>query len=154
MAALIAVTADDRTRRYLGPQSTPADQFGRLCRNAGSWLLYGYGSFVVRPRGSDTVIGSIGVFHSWRGLGEDFDDQAEAGWILHHDWVGQGLAEEAMREVLRWFSASHGKRRIVCMISEGNKPSIRMADKLGFRSLRSATLPDGDAVLLFERTIV
>jgi RimJ/RimL family protein N-acetyltransferase len=151
VAAMAAIVAHEETGRYLGRHRDPADHFARFIRNAGSWLLYGYGGFMVRRRGGDAVIGNCGVFHSWRGLGEDFDDTPEAGWILRHDQVGQGLGLEAMRAALGWFDRTHGPRRTVCMTTPDNDPSIRLAGKLGFVPLRDAVLPDGDAVRLFER---
>lgn len=151
VAAMAAIVAHPETGRHLGPNGSPADQFARFCRNAGSWLLYGYGGFMVRLRGSDEVIGNCGVFHSWRGLGEDFDDFPEAGWILRHDRIGRGFGREAMSAALDWFDRAHGPRRIVCMIAPGNEPSLRLAGRLGFTTMRDAVLPDGGAVRLFER---
>jgi len=151
VAAMGAIVAHEETARHLGPRSDPADHFVRFCRNAGSWLLYGYGGFMVRLRGEAEVIGNCGVFHSWRGLGEDFDDAPEAGWILRHDQVGRGIGHEAMRAVLDWFDRAQGPRRAVCMIGIDNAPSLRLAGKLGFTPMRDAALPDGDTVRLFER---
>jgi RimJ/RimL family protein N-acetyltransferase len=151
IAAMAAIVAHEETGRYLGSHREPADHFARFTRNAGSWLLYGYGGFMVRRRGSDEVIGNCGVFHSWRGLGDDFDDTPEAGWILRHDQVGQGLGLEAMNAVLDWFDRARGPRRMVCMTAPENEASIRLAGKLGFTPMRDAVLPDGDAVRLFER---
>lgn len=144
-----ALAGAPETRRFLPPQ-TPADHHQRFLRNAGSWLLYGYGSFSLRERGGE-LIGNVGVFHSLRGLGEDFDDMPEAGWVLRADKVGQGLAREAMTAALAWFEREHGRQRIVCMISPGNAPSIGLAERLGFVRMREARLPDGEAVRLFER---
>jgi RimJ/RimL family protein N-acetyltransferase len=151
LPAALAIVSEAQTARFLGSHSDAADHFARFARNAGSWLLYGYGAFMLRPRGGEDVIGNGGVFHTWRGLGPDFDDQPEAGWILRHDHVGQGLAREAMTAVLEWFERAHGPRRIVCMISPGNEPSLRLAARLGFKAMRDAELPGGDAVRLFER---
>jgi RimJ/RimL family protein N-acetyltransferase len=151
LAAMAAIVSHEQTGRFLGSHRGPADHFARFSRNAGSWLLYGYGGFMVRRRGRDEVIGNCGVFHSWRGLGEDFDDTPEAGWILRHDQVGQGLGLEAMDAVLDWFDRAHGPRRMVCMTAPENEASIRLAAKLGFTPMREAVLPDGDAVRLFER---
>lgn len=145
-----AIVADPATRRFLGPSESRADHFERFCRNAGSWLLYGYGSFMLHERGGG-LIGNAGVFHSFRGLGADFDDSAEAGWILRADRVGQGLAYEAMTAALAWFEREHGRQRIVCMTVPGNAPSIRLAGRLGFVPMRETVLPDGEAVRLFER---
>src|SRR3990167_2328878 len=106
---------------------------------------------MLRLRGKDAVIGNCGVFHTFRGLGDDFDDNPEAGWIVAAGHVGQGLASEAMQAVLEWFEREHGPRRIVCMISLGNEPSLKLAAKLGFTALRETELPDGDTVQLLER---
>jgi RimJ/RimL family protein N-acetyltransferase len=146
-----AIVTDPVTGRFLGPSHSPADHFLRFSRNAGSWLLYGYGSFMVRERGRAELIGNCGVFHSFRGLGEDFDDLPEAGWILRSDRAGKGLACEAMTAALAWFERQHGRRRIVAMIAPGNRASIGLAAKLGFEPLRNAALPDGEAVRLFAR---
>ncbi len=145
-----AIVTDPATARFLGSAHAPNEHFERFCRNAGSWLLYGYGSFMLRERGGG-LIGNAGVFRSYRGLGADFDDAPEAGWILRADRVGQGLAHEAMTAALAWFEREHGAQRIVCMIAPGNASSIRLAGRLGFAPLREATLPDGTAVHLFER---
>lgn len=149
--AIYAIVTAGETGRFLGRQASQADHFMRFGRNAGSWFLYGYGSFMVRLRGSSEAVGNCGVFHSWRGLGDDFDDVPEAGWILRHDLVGQGLAREAMEAALAWFEREQGPRRIVCMIGLGNDPSMRLAARLGFTPMREAELPDGDTVRLFER---
>lgn len=149
--ATMDIVSHAETGRFLGPQSTTADHFVRFCRSAGSWLLYGYGAFMIRVRDSEEVIGNCGVFHTWRGLGDDFDDSPEAGWILRHDKVGSGLASEAMTATLDWFDRAHGPRRVVCMIAAGNEPSVKLAGKLGFAPMRETVLPDGETVQLFER---
>lgn len=149
--ALYAIVSDERTSRFLGSQSSIADHYMRFGRNAGSWFLYGYGSFIVRLRGQFDPVGNCGVFHSWRGLGDDFDDVPEAGWILRHDLVGKGFAREAMEAALAWFEREHGSRRIVAMIAPENAASIGLATRLAFAPMRDAVLADGEAVRLFER---
>ena len=148
---LHAVVSHPQTGTYLGPAIEWLDHYNRFHRNAGGWYLHGYGNFIARLRGRDEVIGSLGVFHSNRGLGEDFDMMPEAGWILAHNQVGKGLASEAMTAVFQWFTREHGPQRIVCMISPGNEPSLRMAAKFGFTPMRDAVLADGEAIRLFER---
>ena len=127
-----AINTEPETVRFLGHAHSRHDHFQRFSRNAGSWLLYGYGGFMVRERGSGRLLGNCGIFHSYRGLGEDFDDFPEAGWILRSDSVGQGFGMEAMGAVLPWFERENGPQRIVCMITLGNEPSIKLAGKLGF----------------------
>ena len=152
-AGLNAINTDPRTLRFLG-SGTPgeADSFARLLRNAGSWSLYGYGVFMVRRHGEARIIGTCGVFHSFRGFGQGLDDTPEAGWIVHPDEWGQGIAGEAMRASLAWFDAAHGNRRIACMIEEGHAVSDRLAGRLGFIRYGQHQ-PEGDdkAVVLYER---
>ncbi len=151
-AHLAAIVADPRTGRHLGVQASLADHFTRFSRSAGSWLLYGYGAFILRPKGGQEVIGNCGIFHSWRGLGADFDDNPEAGWIIAARHTGHGLAREAMEASLAWFESEHVPRRTICMIAPENAPSLRLAERLGYQPMRDTVLPGGEPIRLFERT--
>ena len=150
---MFEIVSEPGTRRYLGPEPTMPDHFMRFMRNAGSWQLFGYGMLMVRERDGDgSPIGNCGIFHSWRGLGEDFDNRPEAGWIIGEAHVGRGYADEAMRAIFQWFDREYAGKQVVCLIEPGNAPSIRLADKLGFAELRHAEMPDGSPVILYERT--
>jgi RimJ/RimL family protein N-acetyltransferase len=148
---LIALIEADETRRYLGPARPEASaQFEKLLRNAGGWALYGYGSFYVRLRGQRDIVGSCGVFHTWRDFGQGMDDEPEAGWIIRHDHWGLGLAGEAMRAALAWFDAAHGLRRITAMIERGNVASEKVAAALGFVAYGTQDF-EGSSLALYER---
>lgn len=149
---MFAIISHPDTHRYLGPASDRADHFTRFQRSGGSWFLHGYGSFIVRLRGRREAIGNCGVFHSYRGLGEDFDDKPEAGWIVAAHQVGKGFARKAMEAALAWFDRAHGPCEVVCMIAPENAPSLALAAKLGFVPTRTATLPaDGETLQLLAR---
>ncbi len=149
---LYDLTLDDETRRFLGQfVPTEMDAFNRLHRNAGSWALHGYGTFMVRPRGADRILANCGVFRSHRGFGQGLDDVAEAGWIVHKDHWGQGVAGEAMQAALAWFDAVHGRQRIACMIEEGHAASDALAGKLGFVPYGRHQPDAGKALVLYER---
>jgi len=150
---MFAIASSPETARHLGAHRGFADHFERFCRNAGSWLLFGYGAFILRRRGEDAPIGNCGIFRTFRGVGEDFDGQPEAGWILRSDCTGQGLAGEAMAAAFEWFDRAHGAQRVVCMIAQENTPSLALAAKLGFVPMREAILPEGEAVTLLERPV-
>jgi RimJ/RimL family protein N-acetyltransferase len=90
-----AIVSQPETGRYLGPHSALHEHAIRFMRGAGSWLLYGYGPLQLRLRGEPALIGNCGVFHTFRGLGDDFDDYPEAGWIVAQEHVGKGLGREA-----------------------------------------------------------
>ena len=151
LAGLVELIAAEETRRFLGAaQPNARGQFERLLRNGGSWSFYGYGSFMVRLAGEPEIVGSCGVFHSLRGFDHGMDDVPEAGWIVHKDHWGKGIAREAMRAALVWFDAAHGPKRIACMIEEGNAASARVALSLGFMRYAEQDF-DGSPVVLYER---
>lgn len=128
-----ALIAPGEVRRFLGGMdASDADVFARLLRNAGSWALYGYGTFIVRERGRDVIVGNCGVFHSWRGFRRGMDDVAEAGWIVGKSTWGKGYAQEAMAAALAWFEREHGSRSTLCMIEQGHRASEAVAAKLGY----------------------
>lgn len=71
LADLFELTRDEETRRFLGSFTpTEMDSFTRLTRNAGSWALWGYGTFMVRRKGEAHIVANCGVFRSHRGFGE------------------------------------------------------------------------------------
>jgi RimJ/RimL family protein N-acetyltransferase len=149
-----ALTQSDAMNQFLGGQPpTMSSSFERLQRSVGGWTLHGYGVFMVRETGSDTIIGNCGIFHSWRGLGEDFDNQPEAGWIIAESHWGKGLAQQFMRAVLSWFDATHGPRRIVAMIEPGHGASERVAAQLGFAPYRTREFYAVREMALYERIV-
>ena len=149
---LHALTQGEEMRRFLGNnRPNEADSFARMMRNAGSWALHGYGSFMVRRRGAAQIIGNCGIFRSLRGFGKGLDDVPEAGWIIDRSAWGEGLAKGAMRASLAWFDATHGPQRIACMIEEDNDVSVSVASALGFVRYDRHVLEDDATVNLYER---
>ncbi|KHL24615.1 hypothetical protein PK98_11625 [Croceibacterium mercuriale] len=148
LPGLMEIVSDPETTRHLGGVQSPPEQFTRLLRNAGSWPLYGYGGFAVRLRDGGELIGQVGVFHAWRGLGPDADNMPEAGWILGQRHTGRGLAREAAQVVLEWFDAAHGPRPIVALIDPDNLPSLALAARLGFVPVRETLLGEAPVRVL------
>lgn len=154
LADLFELTRAEETRRFLGSfVPTEMDAFNRLHRNAGSWALHGYGTFMVRLRGQDRIVGNCGVFRSHRGFGagQGLDDVPEAGWIVHQEHWGEGIAREAMEAALAWFDQSHGRQRIACMIEEGHHASDALAGKLGFVRYGLHQGEQGAPLVLYQR---
>jgi RimJ/RimL family protein N-acetyltransferase len=152
LPGLFALTSDPEVRRHLGPSPpSEVDSAARMLRNAGSWHLFGHGNFTARFPGSDRIVGTCGIFRSWRGH-SGLDNVPEAGWIMNRECWGQGLATEAMRAVLEWFDAEFGPTRIACMIEEGNTASENVAAKLGFAHCARHEPEDEEAVInIYER---
>ena len=151
-AGLRALIEPGEVRRFLGGmEPDDHDVFMRLLRNAGSWALYGYGTFVVRERGKADIVGSCGVFHSWRGFGRGMDDVAEAGWIVGKSAWGKGYAQEAMQAALAWFEREHGATATLCMIEQGHRASEAVAAKLGYAAFERVAERDERPLIVYRR---
>jgi RimJ/RimL family protein N-acetyltransferase len=59
--------------------------------------------------------------------------QAELGWCLRPDAEGQGLATEAVLELLRICFQDLGLRRVVANCFTANEPSWRLMERVGMR---------------------
>jgi RimJ/RimL family protein N-acetyltransferase len=155
LADLFDLTFAEDTRRFLGSfVPSEMDAFNRLLRNAGSWALHGYGIFMVRLKDQPRIVATCGVFRSHRGFGagQGMDNVAEAGWIVHRDHWGQGIAREAMEAALAWFDATHGLQRVACMIEEGHAVSDRLARRLGFARYGLQESEQAAPVILYQRS--
>ena len=153
-AGLRALIEPGEVRRFLGGmEPDDHDVFMRLLRNAGSWSLYGYGTFVVRERGKADIVGSCGVFHSWRGFGRGLDDIAEAGWIVGKGAWGKGYAQEAMQAALTWFEREHGAQPTLCMIEQGHRASEAVAVKLGYVAFDRVAEKDERPLIVYRREV-
>jgi RimJ/RimL family protein N-acetyltransferase len=150
--AIHALTLPPEMHRFLGGKPpTMAESFARLQRTVGGWALDGYGAFMVLDSATDRLIGNIAIFRSYRGLGDDFDNQPEAGWIIAQSHWGKGLAVQFMTAALGWFENTHGPQRIVAMIEQGHDASDQVARKLGFTAYRTGSLDDKAILNLYEK---
>jgi len=59
--------------------------------------------------------------------------QAELGWVLDPAHAGQGLATEAVTELLRICFDVLGVRRVVALCFADNEPSWRLMERVGMR---------------------
>ena len=149
---LRALIEPGEVRRFLGGmEPDDHDVFMRLLRNAGSWALYDYGTFIVRERGRPEIVGNCGVFHSWRGFGRGLDDIAEAGWIVGKSAWGKGYALEAMQAALAWFEREHGTGPTLCMIEQGHRASEVVAAKLGYTACDRVDERDERPLIVYRR---
>lgn len=149
--AIHAMRSDPDVVRFLGGRTLNREEaWHRLARLVGHWTLRGYGMFMAVEKRSGAVVGEVGLFDGCRGLSPDFDNAPEAGWILAASAHGKGYASEAASAVHRWFAATHGERRSVCMIAPENKASLRVAQKLGYKGFGQVEY-HGGPVMMLER---
>lgn len=149
LEAIHAMRSDPGVVRHLGGRTISREEaWHRLTRIAGHWTLRGYGMFVVVERRSGAVVGEVGLFDGCRGLSVDFDNDPEAGWILAAAAHGKGYASEAAAAAHDWFAATHGARRSVCIIAPDNHASLRVAEKLGYKSFGQVDYQGGPVTML------
>jgi RimJ/RimL family protein N-acetyltransferase len=75
-------------------------------------------------------------------------DAPELGWGVAPRFQGQGLAREALDAALAWCDRVLKAPRTVCMIDPPNAPSLKLAERTGFRPYAEGTYQDNAVILL------
>lgn len=146
-----AMWADPAVIRFIAAAPlTREDSWARLLRYAGHWTLMGFGYWAVRETATNRYVGDIGFADYRRQLTPSFAGAPEIGWVLAAAAQGQGFATEAVRAVVAWGEAQFAAARTVCMIDPGNQPSLRVAEKCGYREYARTTYK-GQPTILLER---
>ena len=150
MEDLIPLWADaDFTRHIMGRGLSEEEVWFRLLRDLGHWQAKGYGNWSIRETETGAYVGSVGVLDYRREMTPAFD-APELGWGVTPAFQGQGLAYEALQAALAWTDAYRLEPRTVCMISLDNAPSVKLAERVGYRPYAEANYK-GSLVTLFER---
>ena len=150
MDDVAAVWADEAfTRHIMGRALSEEEVWFRLLRDLGHWQAKGYGNWSIRETATGAYVGSVGVLDYRREMDPPFD-APELGWGVAPAFQGQGLAQEALQAALAWTDAYRLEPRTVCMISPENAPSVKLAQRVGYRPY-AETDYKGSAVTLFER---
>lgn len=131
-----------------GPMSEE-EVWVRLLRDLGHWQVMGHGNWAMRSKANDAYVGSVGVLDYRRDCTPPLD-APELGWGVGVAFQGQGLAREGLDAVLAWVDTEMKAARTVCMINPTNAPSLKLAERVGYRPYAQATY-QGGAVGLLER---
>ena len=124
--------SDAEASRHVGGPSGVEDTWRRMLAGVGLWPLTGLGMWALERREDGATIGHLGFFDFLRDCQPPIAGEPEMGWILAPAAHGRGYALEACLGMLDWFDQQFGKVPIWAMISPGNDPSMRLAQKLGF----------------------
>lgn len=116
-----------------GRAQTEEEVWQRLLRYGGLWPLLGFGYFALIDKASGAYAGEAGLADFHREIEPSLAGQAEAGWALMPECWGKGLANEALSAILDWYLAQPAARPVSCFIDLDNKPSNRLAARVGFR---------------------
>jgi len=104
---------------------------------------HGFGLYAVQLRSTRVPIGLCGL------LRRDFLAFPDLGFALLPEYVGQRYASEAARAVMQHAKSALGIGRLYAIVSPGNRRSVRLLERLGFRREGSCLIPQGDEVELY-----
>ncbi|HCK84411.1 MAG TPA: GNAT family N-acetyltransferase [Hyphomonadaceae bacterium] len=148
--AVAAMWADPEVVRYIGGRpSTREESWARLLRYPGLWALLGYGFWAIEEKASGRLAGEGGFADFKREISPAID-APEQGWALASWAHGKGYGSEAVAAMIAWGETHFGRRDFVCIISPENAPSIRVAEKVGYREVAHTTYKDA-ATVMFRR---
>ena len=88
-----------------------------------------------------------------RDLEPSFRGLPEMGWIFSPSVHGKGYASEAVRAALEWGKPRFAPKKPVCLIAPENAPSIRLAERHGFREFQRSTYKGLPAILFRHEAI-
>ncbi len=130
--------------------STRQEIWFRILRYAGLWPLLGYGYWAVEERASGRFLGDVGFADFKRSIEPPTDGIPEAGWVIDPNIQGKGYATEAILAALTWLDHHRPELTSTCIISPDNLPSLRVADKCGYKEL-TRTVLNGNPIIQFLR---
>ena len=108
------------------------ESWRRLLGGVGLWRLQGTGLLAVERKSDRKLVGHVGLFDYHREITPSIEGRPELGYIFAKEVHGQGIAREACEALLDWADRTLDADEMVAMISIGNTPSIKLAERLGF----------------------
>ena len=144
--------SDPLVTRFIADRpSTREEVWARLLRYIGHWHTMDYGYWVVETVEVGDFVGEVGFADYRRDIVPPLDGIPEIGWVLTPRAQGRGLAYEAARTALAWRDVALPPGETVCIVAPEHAPSLRIAEKLGFRVSGNA-IYHGDATVVLRRT--
>jgi RimJ/RimL family protein N-acetyltransferase len=139
-----ALMADEASAKFIGGVQPPEVVWRTLCVMTGAWTIRGFSMFSVIEKASGQWIGRLGPWQpeGWPGT--------EVGWGLLTSAQGKGYAVEGSAAAMDFAVDILGFTEIIHCIDPKNAPSIKVAERLGSRRLRTAQAPPPFADLTWD----
>jgi RimJ/RimL family protein N-acetyltransferase len=125
-------------RHILREAQSREANWNRFVRFAGHWPLLGYGFWVATEKPAGRVVGEVGFADFQREIKPAISPRIEMGWVFARAVHGKGVASEAMGAVMAWGTSNLPTQQLACIVSPENAPSIRLAEKFGFKKSHEA----------------
>lgn len=140
----LRLCADPDIMKFLtgGKPMSRLEAWRHMAYLVGHWELLGYGYYAVEEKASGRFVGRIGLTNP-EGL-----PGIELGWIIAPEFQGQGFATEGARALLAHAFNEMEWDHVISAIHPDNKPSIRVAERLG-EKLEGKTEIEGVPALVY-----
>lgn len=146
-----AMWADPEVTRFITPQPMERRRsWMNLLFLVGHWELLGYGAWIAREKQTGAFVGQMGYQQFVRGIDPGREHLPEAGWVVTPAMWGKGYAAEAVNAFLAWGDRTLAAATTVAIVRDDNIPSLRLAEKVGYREITRAPYA-GSQVVVFER---
>ena len=133
LAAHAAILSDPIVMKYFGGHLFGREEsWRRLLGGVGLWQLQGVGLLAAQRKSDGKMIGHVGLFDYHREIEPSIEGKPELGYIFAAEVHGQGVAREACDAMLEWADQNVDADETVAIISIGNDPSMKLAERLGF----------------------
>ena len=146
--ASLALWTDPEVTRFIGGKpSTTEEVWSRLLRYAGHWSLLGFGYWAITEKATGRFVGEAGFADFRRDIEPTLEGMPEIGWVIAPHGHGRGYATEAARAAIAWGDGHFGPGRTACIVAPENGPSIRVAEKCGYREFCRTTYKDKPTIM-------
>lgn len=137
-----ALLATERAVHMGGPLSRDR-AWTWFCSDEAGWTFHGHGGLTITETATGRVAGQTGILQPPR-----FPER-ELGWLIYDGMTGKGYGTEAAAALRDW-GFGQGLPTLVSYIDPDNRPSRRLAERLGATVDPDAPRPDGDGCLVYR----
>ena len=144
--AMAAVYGDADAMRWVD-DGRPLDRGGCarwIDVTLANYAKRGYGMSALVERGSDEIIGFMGLVHP------DGQTTPEIKYALKRAYWGSGYATEAVRAMLDYGAQRFGMRHVIATVAPANIASQRVLAKAGMAEVERCANDDGSTTCVFE----
>jgi RimJ/RimL family protein N-acetyltransferase len=131
--------ADPATAAFVGGTCDRDIAWRRMAAYVGHWSLRGYGFWALEEKNSCQFVGYAGLWfpEGW--------PEPEVGWGLLKFGQGKGLATEAALRARQYGYSNVGFKTLISFIDLRNKASCALAERMGAKCEKTATLFGAEA---------
>lgn len=149
-----AYWADERVSRWTrgGLPLERSQAWMRFLEHPGHWAMCGFGFWALEEKATGAMIGEAGFIDLKRDYDPLVNGVPEIGWALAGAAQGKGYATEAAKTAIAWGSQHFGHIRVIAAVSVENTPSIRVAQKCGFKECLRRDF-NGRSAVFFDRVL-